>query len=64
MGLAEVLADSRAKASTEEIDKLISKCPAVPIDNTTTEILTRHDAPGLGVMVTNLRNMKKMNSRY
>ncbi|CAO0794100.1 unnamed protein product [Mucor circinelloides] len=50
MGLAEVLADSRAKASTEEIDKLISKCPAVPMDHATTEVLTRHEAPGLGVM--------------
>ncbi|CEP08014.1 hypothetical protein [Parasitella parasitica] len=50
MGLAEVLADSRSKASTEEIEKLISKCPAVPIDVQSTEIMTRHDAPGLGVM--------------
>ncbi|KAI8636242.1 hypothetical protein BD408DRAFT_487034 [Parasitella parasitica] len=52
IGLAEVLADSRAKASTEEIEKLISKCPAVPIDSEITEIMTRHDAPGLGIMTS------------
>lgn len=52
MGLAEVLADSRAKASSDEIEKLINKCPPVPID-TGTEILTRNDVSGLSVMVTN-----------
>ncbi|KAI7893269.1 uncharacterized protein EV154DRAFT_600987 [Mucor mucedo] len=49
MGLAEVLADSRAKASSSEIEKLISKCPAVPI-NDDTDILTRREAPELGAM--------------
>jgi phosphatidylinositol 4-kinase len=51
MGLAEVLADSRAKASTDEVEKLISKCPVVPIDDGT-DIWTKRDAPELGVMVS------------
>lgn len=51
MGLAEVLADSRAKASSDEVEKLINKCPAVPI-NEGTEILTRRDSPELGSMVS------------
>jgi phosphatidylinositol 4-kinase len=50
MGLAEVLADSRAKATSEEIEKLINRCPAVPIDNGT-DIFTKNDVPGLGIMV-------------
>lgn len=50
MGLAEVLADSRAKASSSEIERLISKCPVVPI-NDETDILTRKEAPDLGAMV-------------
>jgi phosphatidylinositol 4-kinase len=52
MGLAEVLADSRAKASSSEIEKLISKCPIVPL-NDETDILTRREAPELGAMVRN-----------
>lgn len=51
MGLAEVLADSRAKASSSEIEKLISKCPTVPI-NDENNILTRREAPELGAMVS------------
>jgi phosphatidylinositol 4-kinase len=50
MGLAEVLADSRAKATTDEIERLVSKCPVVPM-NEGTDILTRKEAPELGVMV-------------
>lgn len=53
MGLAEALADSRAKATTDEIERLVNKCPAVPI-NEGTGILTRREAPELGVMVTKI----------
>ncbi|KAI9262886.1 hypothetical protein EDC94DRAFT_88967 [Helicostylum pulchrum] len=49
MGLAEVLADSRAKATSDEIQKLVNRCPVVPI-NEGTDILTRNDAPELGAM--------------
>ncbi|KAG0740375.1 hypothetical protein G6F23_008320 [Rhizopus arrhizus] len=49
LGLAEVLADSRAKATSDEIEKLLSRCPEVPI-NASTDILTRKEAPGLGSM--------------
>ncbi|KAI9253575.1 hypothetical protein BY458DRAFT_535835 [Sporodiniella umbellata] len=49
LGLAEVLADSRAKGTEDEIEKLLSKCPDVPI-NGGTDILTRKEAPGLGAM--------------
>jgi phosphatidylinositol 4-kinase len=48
--LAEVLADSRAKATSLDVEKLINKCPAVPVDEGS-DILTKHDAPGLGIMV-------------
>lgn len=48
--LAEVLADSRAKATSLDVEKLVNKCPSVPIDEGT-DILTKHDAPGLGIMV-------------
>ncbi|KAI8379424.1 uncharacterized protein BYT42DRAFT_514723 [Radiomyces spectabilis] len=51
-GLAEVLADSRAKASSHEVDRLISKSPPVPIDNgkSTTAIVTKDQAPNLATM--------------
>ena len=52
MGLAEVLADTRSKATTSEIDKLISKCPPVPIpDDNDKTIFTRDQQPDLGAMV-------------
>ncbi|CDS12547.1 hypothetical protein LRAMOSA04741 [Lichtheimia ramosa] len=51
MGLAEVLADSRSKATASEVDKLVSKCPIVPIlDDKEKTIFTRQDKPDLGVM--------------
>lgn len=55
MGLAEVLADSRAKATSDEIQKLVNRCPVVPI-NEGTDILTRNDAPELGAMVIKKTN--------
>lgn len=61
LGLAEVLADSRAKASVEEIEKLLSKCPEVPI-NKGTDIFTREKAPGLGSMVLTV-NLKKIKAQ-
>lgn len=55
MGLAEVLADSRSKATASEVDKLVSKCPIVPIlDDKEKTIFTRQDKPDLGVMVGTL----------
>ncbi|KAI9473410.1 MAG: hypothetical protein EXX96DRAFT_304862 [Benjaminiella poitrasii] len=48
--LAEVLADSRAKSTSDEVDKLIKRCPEVSIDNGT-GIITKHDiVPELGRM--------------
>ncbi|KAI8148722.1 hypothetical protein BJV82DRAFT_642239 [Fennellomyces sp. T-0311] len=53
MGLAEVLADSRSKATSSEIDKLISKCPPVPIpDDNDKNIFTRDQKPDLGAMTS------------
>lgn len=57
MGLAEVLADSRSKATASEVDKLVSKCPIVPIlDDKEKTIFTRQDKPDLGVMVGTLND--------
>ncbi|KAG0179232.1 phosphatidylinositol-4- kinase [Apophysomyces sp. BC1034] len=51
MGLAEVLADSRAKASDDDIGRLVAKCPPVPLDSLDEDtIFTREDAPGLGML--------------
>jgi phosphatidylinositol 4-kinase len=50
MGLAEVLADSRAKATSNEIERLVAKCPAVSIVEGT-DIHTKETAPGLVSMV-------------
>ncbi|RCI05105.1 phosphatidylinositol-4- kinase, partial [Rhizopus stolonifer] len=47
--LAEVLADSRTKATSDEIETLVNKCPVVPLEEGT-DILSRHEAPGLGKM--------------
>lgn len=58
MGLAEVLADSRAKATSDEIQKLVNRCPVVPI-NEGTDILTRNDAPELGAMVIKKKSIEK-----
>ena len=59
MGLAEVLADTRSKATTSEIDKLISKCPPVPIpDDNDKTIFTRDQKPDLGAMVNS--NKKRL----
>lgn len=54
MGLAEVLADSRSKATTAEIEKLLTKCPAVPLDVPPGDktIFTKEQKPGLGSMVS------------
>ncbi|OBZ83610.1 Phosphatidylinositol 4-kinase stt4 [Choanephora cucurbitarum] len=49
LALAETLADSRAKATNDEIQKLFSKCPTVPLEDGP-DILSRHEAPGLGTM--------------
>lgn len=53
MGLAEVLADSRAKATNSDIDRLLSKCPDVPLDTPQDDktIFTRAQKPNLGLMV-------------
>lgn len=57
MGLAEVLADSRSKATASEVDKLVSKCPIVPIlDDKEKTIFTRQDKPDLGVMVRRIND--------
>lgn len=53
MGLAEVLADSRAKATNLEVEKLIARCPPVPVDGELQDktIYTRDQKPDLGTMV-------------
>ncbi|KAI8996972.1 hypothetical protein BDB01DRAFT_769342 [Pilobolus umbonatus] len=49
MGLAEVLADSRAKTTSDEIQRLVMRCPATPLDEGT-DIITDKETVGLGVM--------------
>ncbi|KAI8067784.1 hypothetical protein BC940DRAFT_340507 [Gongronella butleri] len=51
LGLAEVLADSKARATDTEVDKLLSKCPPVPSDNLDDDtIYTRGSIASVGKM--------------
>ncbi|KAI8097412.1 uncharacterized protein BX664DRAFT_326316 [Halteromyces radiatus] len=51
LGLAEVLADSRSKATTNEVEKLVSKCPIVPLDIPDDDnIYIRGSIPSVGTM--------------
>jgi hypothetical protein len=60
MSLAGVLADSRAKTSTDELERLLQKCPdisIIPIEDTITK--TPSETTAVGRMVrkgyTNLK---------
>ncbi|CAO3596291.1 unnamed protein product [Absidia cylindrospora] len=51
LGLAEVLADSRSKASSSEVEKLVSKCPDVPLDSPEDDTIPiRGSIPNVGTM--------------
>ncbi|ORX46095.1 hypothetical protein DM01DRAFT_1339741 [Hesseltinella vesiculosa] len=51
LGLAEVLADSKAKATDDEVDKLLSKCPPLPLDKLNDDtIYTRGSLEKVGTM--------------
>ncbi|KAF7723837.1 phosphatidylinositol-4- kinase [Apophysomyces ossiformis] len=51
MGLAEVLADSRAKATDDDIERLVAKCPPVPLDSPDADtIFTQEDTLSLDIL--------------
>ncbi|CAO3637256.1 unnamed protein product [Cunninghamella echinulata] len=52
LGLAEVLADSRSKPTTSDVDRLLSKCPEVPLVNPDEDtIFAKGSIPTVGTMV-------------
>ncbi|KAL0081209.1 hypothetical protein J3Q64DRAFT_1850940 [Phycomyces blakesleeanus] len=65
MNLAEVLADTRAKTVAEEVDRLLARCPPVPLTELDqVNILTTEDAPDMAVLTRQSQHSLSALVRY
>jgi phosphatidylinositol 4-kinase len=64
VSLASVLSDSRAKTTTDEVERLVSKCPAIPLLPVEDSTIVTPDQGSIGRMVVVDTNIKYIGRDY